>query len=415
MHMDQTLSAHDKAVLRALAGEVAELAQRPIEKEKRQLWIDHNALKATRPVIFCDPENGWHEIITPSMLQCTGVLAREWEFSLRKEIFWGKSIKDDRVIQPLFDIAHCFTESDWGMHEKKIGGENGGAYHWESPLHDYKDIDLLHFPTITVDYPRTQERLALADDIFNGILTVRLHTAWWWTLGMTWTFINLRGLENLMYDMYDHPDGIHRLMQLLRDGTHAKLDFLEAQHLLCLNNDGTYVGSGGFGWSDELPSKAFKPDSIKTIDLWGFAESQETSVVSPEMFAEFIFPYQYSVLERFGLNCYGCCEAVNNRWDTIKKIPRLRRISVSPWADVADMAEKLGDRYILSRKPMPSYLALPKIDEDFIRQGLREDIQSAKKEHCRLEIIMKDTNTIGKNPNNIIRWTKIAMEEALAI
>ena len=33
---------------------------------------------------------------------------------------------------------------------------------------------------------------------------------------------------------------------------------LENNKLLCLNNDGTYVGSGGIGYIDELPGPVFK-------------------------------------------------------------------------------------------------------------------------------------------------------------
>ena len=88
-------------------------------------------------------------------------------------------------------------------------------------------------------------------------LTVRLKTCWWWTLGMTWTLVNLRGLEQIMFDMVDNPDGLHRLMAFLRDGHLAKLDYLERNGLLSLNNDGTYVGSGGFGWTHELPAAGF--------------------------------------------------------------------------------------------------------------------------------------------------------------
>jgi hypothetical protein len=46
-------------------------------------------------------------------------------------------------------------------------------------------------------------------------------------------------------------------MGFLRDGHLAKLDFLERNRLLSLNNDGTYVGSGGFGWTRELPAADF--------------------------------------------------------------------------------------------------------------------------------------------------------------
>jgi hypothetical protein len=96
--------------------------------------------------------------------------------------------------------------------------------------------------------------------------------------------------------------------------------------------------------------------------MWGFAESQETVNVSPEMFEEFVFQYQLPILSRFGLNCYGCCEPLNKRWYIIKRIPGLRRVSVSPWAQFDDIAEKLGKNYVLSYKPNPAYLAVKSLD-----------------------------------------------------
>ncbi|MBE3123457.1 MAG: hypothetical protein IMZ65_01490, partial [Planctomycetes bacterium] len=71
---DTTVSRADREVLRRLAGRVAELAARPIEEEKRANWYRHNALLPGRPLVFCDPENGWNEIITPDQMQCTGQL-----------------------------------------------------------------------------------------------------------------------------------------------------------------------------------------------------------------------------------------------------------------------------------------------------------------------------------------------------
>jgi hypothetical protein len=91
------------------------------------------------------------------------------------------------------------------------------------------------------------------------------------------------------------------------------------------------------------------------------------------MFAEFVLPYQTPLLERFGLNCYGCCEPLDKRWQYVAALPRLRRISVSPWSDRAKMAEALGDRYVYSMKPNPAALALDTFDEEAIRAGLRRD------------------------------------------
>lgn len=198
-------------------------------------------------------------------------------------------------------------------------------------------------------------------------------------------------------------------MAFLRDGTLAKLDFLEKNHLLPSNHQGDYVGSGGFGWTHELPQKDFN-GQIRTIDMWGFCESQETSVVHPDMFDEFVFKYQLLILERFGLNCYGCCEPLHKRWHIVKQAPRLRRVSVSPWCNIAEIADLTKDKYILSIKPHPAKLAVKEFDEASIRGEIREKLSQAK--GCRVEIIMKDNNTIANNPQHVIDWVRIAKEEA---
>ena len=403
----------DQETLRHLAGQVAQLAVRPIENEKRDLWFRHNALEATRPLIFCSPENSWNEIIIETQIQCRGELAREWEKTLRKEIFWGESMGDDRVIEPYFEIPYIYVESDWGMHETKIGGQSGGSYTWDSPLKSYDNLNKLRFPSISVDYEATNSLLSLAKKVLGDLLTVRLKWRRLGSLGMTWTLVNLRGLQQIMFDAYDYPEELHQLMGILRDGTLAKLDFLEKNALLSLNNNGTYVGSGGFGYTRELPQKDFDGKTVRTRDMWGSSESQETTTFSPDMFAEFFFPYQLPILERFGLNCYGCCEPLDKRWDIIRKTPRLRRVSVSPWANRAVMADKLGEQYIYSMKPNPVDLAVPSLDEERIRTRLRRDLQITR--NCHVEIIMKDNHTIGNNPQNVIRWCQIAREEAEAI
>jgi hypothetical protein len=404
-----SISKDDRVILHRLATTVAEIAARPVEDDKRKLWYQHNALEPTRPVIFCDPENGWNEIITLDQLECKGNLARGWEMTLRKEIYWGQEMCDDRVIEPYFNVSHVYAETDWGMHEIRIGGENGNSYTWEAPLKDYKQMEDLHYPVITVDPQATQDLLGLAKETLGDVLTVRLKTAWWWTLGMTWTLANLRGLSQMMYDMVDRPDDIQHLLIFLKEGHLARLNFLQENGLLSLNNDGTYVGSGGFGWTHELPQPDFK-DQVRTQDMWGFAESQETIGVSPRMFYEFIFPHQLEILSRFGLNCYGCCEPVDARWKYLEKIPRLRRVSVSPWANIPRMAEYLTDRYIYSLKPNPADLAMPVFDEERIRLSLRNTMQTTR--NCRLEVIMKDNNTIRNDPSRVTRWVKIAKEEA---
>jgi len=403
-----SVSKKDKEILRRLAIKVAEIASGPSEDEKRRLWTSHNMLKTKKPVIFCDPENGWNEIITEDLIECSSDLTRRWEVVLRKEVYWAENIKDDKVIEPFFDIGYTYSEDEWGLASKVSGGEGGGSYVWDAPVKNISDVEKVHYPIIEVDHKSTMETIAAAEETIGDILQVRLIGRWWWTLGLTIDLAFLRGLENLMMDMIDDPGLIHSLMAILRDGTLKKLDYLEKNNLLALNND-TYVGSGGFGYTEELPAVGFDRNNVRTMDMWGFGDSQETGSISPEMFKEFVFPYQMPLLKRFGLNCYGCCEPLDKRWETIKEIPNLRRVSISPWSDLGIMAENLGDRYIFSLKPNPADLAVPVMDRDIVRKKIRNALKQTK--GCVLEILMKDNHTLGNNPGNLINWVRILREE----
>ena len=408
-HSELFIVKKDREILKKLGGTVLEISLRKTEKEKKDLWSAHNSLKNIRPLILTDVENGWNEIITEKDLECSGSLARRWEVVLKKEIFWGNSIKDDRPAESIFELGYSFKESNMGVIEHYHGGKKGGSYTWTSPIKNIDDLKNLHFSNIKIDYKTTLNAFALASDIFKDILSVRIRNQWWWSWGLTYDAVKLVGLQNLLMYFYDNPKLIHKVMEFLRDNGLNKLDYLEKNYLLSLNNNSAYVGSGGIGYSEELPKDEIFESGVKTTDMWGFCESQETGQVSPQMFEEFIFQYQLPFLKRFGLNCYGCCEPLDKRWHIIKKAPNLRRVSVSAWADPSKMAEFLSNKYIYSYKPNPADLAVNEIDNDLIRKKIRNILEITR--GCVLEIIMKDNHTLGKNPNNIINWTKIAREE----
>lgn len=394
----------DIEILRRLGGRKAELAEQPVQREKRALWTAHNDLEETRPIIFCDPENGWNEIITE--YACETPLARCYEKFLRKEIFWGERMGDDRVIEPYLNVPYVYEETAFGLPIEMVGKEGNGSYTWIPPLTDWDKLPALKEPVITVDNERSDRLLELVSKTFDGILTVRRHTDWWWSLGMTREVILLRGMQQYFYDLVDYPDEVHRLMSFLRDSQLKKIDFLEKNGLLAANANDTYVGSGGFGYTKQLdPGEDGK---ITPKNMWGFLESQETLSVSPDMFETFIYPYQKPILERFGLTCYGCCEPMDKRWHIVKRTSNLRRVSVSAWADKEKMAEYLGGQYIYSYKPRAVPLAEYNMDVDYVKKELTQVLEAAK--GCRLEIIMKDNHTLGKNPENVVRWCAIARE-----
>ena len=407
------MSAQEKSVLRRLAERVAQIAASPEMEATRRLWKEHNMLRHTRPVIFCDPENGWNEIITEAQLECTGKLARRWEMDLRKEIFWGEEMGDDKPVEPFFDVPYTTAPDDWGLAVIEQRTAELGSFIWDSPVKDYKtDLPRIHSPAVVIDWETTNGCLELAEDAFGDLLDVRLKGTWWWSLGLTLTAASLRGLETMFYDFYDHPDELKELLSLVSRGLMDKLDYLEANGLLSLNNDGTYVGSGGYGFTAELPQPDFA-GRVRCQDMWGFADSQETVNVNAKMYEEFIFQHEKPLLDRFGLNCYGCCEPLHTRWHIVKNHHNLRRVSCSPWADVEEMAANLQDDYIYSLKAHPTVVATPAIDHDGIRHDLRETLEKTR--GCVVEVIMKDNHTISNRPENLIEWCRIAKEEAYRI
>ena len=413
--LEIALSEKDKNIIRDLAKRVAEIAARPEQEEKVNLWLKHNALEETRPLIFCDPENAWYEIFPSDQLECESDIARIWEFQLLKEIYWAEKIKDDRVAEPTFYVYYVFNESDRGIDATLFGGEKGGSFGWDSPLNDYRDLDKMRFRKINVDFVKTDRLYSLACEVFRDVLEVKLAGAWWFSLGMTSDLLLLRGFERMLLDFYENPDGVHRLMAFLRDENLAKLVYLEENGLLSLNNRGDFIGTGGYGWSYELPSAGFDGKKVRTMDMWGYSQSQETIGVSPDIFEEFVFTYELPILEHFGLNIYGCCEPLDNRWHIIKRIPRLRKVTVSPWSDVNIMAENLGKDYIFCRKVNPSFVSTPEIDEQSVREELRETFKATHKNNCRVQVLERDVMTLSWNPNNAIRWTQIAREESAKI
>jgi hypothetical protein len=404
------VSTKDRQILRSLAGRVREIAELPEQRARRQRWHRHNALQPERPLVLCFPEGAWSELLPEAVLQCENSRLREWERALRSKVYWWEHICDDNTLEPWFNIGWSVRTGNFGVDVHHTQAEHRGSYIWEPPVKDLeRDLDNLEYREPSVDRATTNRDMDMASDIFGDLLPPRIRGSFWWTMGITWEAAKLVGLENLMLYMYDEPEALHRLMAWLRDEHLHFIEWFEQEDLLSLMNEDDYTGSGGLGYTRELPQPDWVPgEPVRLQDIWGFAESQETVGVSPHMFGEFIFPYQLPLLDKFGLNCYGCCEPVNARIDYILQIPRLRRVSVSPWADQEIMAENLGQDYIFSRKPNPAQICVS-FDEDKIRDDLAYTLQVAGE--GALEIIMKDTHTVQHEPWRITRWVEIALEE----
>jgi hypothetical protein len=408
-----TINQADVRVLRDLYQRVAEIAHDPIMAERRRLWTEHNSLRGERSMILAETSGLRDELIPLSTLMCREAWARGLERGLRDLIFRYEHVGDDFVVEPRIRYAWQVETGDFGVQTELVRGDNDGklgSYVWDPPVKDLdQDLDKLHFRSLSVDRDKTTAWAAHLEDLFGDILPVVNKASYWWTTGLTWTAISLIGLQQLMMAMYDNPQGLHRLMAFLRDDLLHYLDWFEEQGLLPCNNEDDYVGSGSLGYSSELPQpdwQAGRP--FRIVDMWGLSESQETVGVSPEMFKEFVFPYQEPIIGRFGLSYYGCCEPVHGRIKTIKRLPNLRKVSVSPWCDQEIMADELGRDYVFCRKPKPTLISTQEWNEDLIRDDLRTTLRIAG--GCPLELVIKDVHTLCGQAWRLGRWVEIARE-----
>jgi hypothetical protein len=411
-----TLPQRDIDLLRRLAERKAEIAQDPVNLERSELWYKLDAGTDGRPMILAEA-GGVRDQVPPlpdSILECEDSWARQIEKALRFEIYQFDVLRDDHVVEPYINTNWKVQVSDYGVQVVQHTSDNEGtmgARRWDPPIRDLdKDFDKLRPRTYSVDREATYSEKERMEKVFGSILRVRLRGAFWWTMGMTWTAIDLIGLENLMLCMFDNPEGLHRLMTFLRDDHLAYAEWLEQEELLSPNNENDYIGSGSMGYTRDLPGADWNNgDPVRLKDQWVLLESQETVGVGPDQFEAFIFPYQLTLAQKFGKGYYGCCEPVHSRWHILKRIPNLARVSVSPWTDEECMAEALGRDYVYSRKPNPTLISTGRFDEDAIRADLRETLTVAK--DCRVEIIMKDVHTLNNDPTRLPRWVEIAREE----
>jgi len=404
----------ERDILRDLANRVAEITEDPVMDRRRKMWVEHNSLRSTYPLMLIFPEGSWAELLPDSEFRCSGQKAREMEHTLRRRIYEYEHFQDDMVVEKEWIVDKCIHNTGWGLEARRIPSpESRGAWHFDPVIEEPSDLKILRFPEISYDPETTRRDLEESQELFGDILTVKCEGVKHLSYHLMNHYTALRGLEEVMIDMHTEPGMLHDAMAFLEEGHHRILRQYIDQNLLSFNNDNTYQNSGGNGYTDELPKPGADPGRVRPCDMWAGAEAQEMAQVSPAFHAEFILQYEKRLLEPFGLTGYGCCDDLTRKLDDVFTIPHIRRISISPWSDVAVCAEKLKGNYIFSWKPNPAQL-VGGFNTDLIRSYLRNTLQAARANRCVLEIILKDTHTCEGRPERFDEWTRICREEIMS-
>lgn len=403
----------DVKVLRTLAWDYFGIATSVRNAESLKLHRAVNDLKQIRPVVLVN-ELPWSELNIDDelTLRCNDSYLREIERFMRMSIYRSKYMPGDMVVPRFIPVHKIVRSSGIGISvEEDIlptdKNNNIVAHRYKDILQNEEDLEKLQHPVLTYDREETMRRYGLVGEILGDILPVKVTGSAYLGAGPWDSITQFRGPTNMLTDLADRPDFMHRTVQKLTDITLCEWDQMEALDLL--DDDPWDLHCTALCVSD-LPGNDFDGEKLTRKNVWGRGAAQIFGAVSKAMHEEFEIEYAKQTIGQCGLVYYGCCEPLDNKIDIVEKIPHLRKISITPWADVDVAAEAINTRYVLASKPNPAAVAAPTLDEDGLRKELGKILDACKRNNCSCDIVLKDVSTCCRRPQNLFRWEQIAME-----
>lgn len=395
------MTFQEKHIVRELCRQYMEIAFSEENSNKEKRWLAHNTLADRKPVVLVESNLFADPLLPP--LQCTSPLAREIEHYFNLHLWDQKHVADDKALPRYYELPMQIGWDAFGLDTSREYGMNDSGqtigYRQKHPIVDIpEDLPKIRPPSYSYSRQYDQQIKADIENVIGDLLPVVLkNTLPVWGCCPSSKVDSLMGMENMMISMMEQPEAMHQLYRLATDRIVECLRWMESGHLLTANNRCDYAGSGSYGFADELPVAGFD-GKIRTMDLWGNLNSQETLSISPGMYGDMVFPYYKEIAEAFGLLYYGCCEPVHDIWTPyLSTLKNLRKVSISPWCNEPFMGEVLkNSKVIYCRKPSPNYLGIvPEFDRDAFGKHIKETLDAAK--GCYLEFSVRDVYTLGGN------------------
>ena len=403
----------DRDILRELVSQYAEFAYSAKNAEKLRLHRAVNDLSMIRPIVLID-EIPRHEMELEQelTLQCSDPDFRALEEELRHTLYQLRHMPADLAVPTSINVMKVIHNSGIGIEvsEETLGAEgeiNSHRYH--NMLED-QDLSLLHNPVITYDEEESLRKWDKIGRAVGDIMPVRLTgEATGYGLGCkTWdTISTLMGVDNLLYGLIDEPDFMHALVEKLTDIFCSTIEQYASLNLI--DTDALYCHSASAATSG-MPKEAADYEHVNLKKVWGRGIAQIFSTVSPEMHDEFDIQYMKRALAPFGYVYYGCCEPLDQKIDILRQIPNLRKISITPWADIRNAARQIRKDYVISSKPNPAQLSLGVLNRPAVTSELSNILDACRENGCSVELVLKDISTVGGNPQCLFEWEKLAME-----
>jgi len=96
----------------------------------------------------------------------------------------------------------------------------------------------------------------------------------------------------------------------------------------------------------------------------------------------------------------------------VSKIPNLRKIGVTPWADTDVAIEAISGRYVVSAKANPGLVAERNMDMAAISGEIEKYVDACHRYGCTCDLVLKDITTVSGRTQNLVEWEQTAMRIA---
>ena len=399
------MTQNDKNRIRELAKIYMEMAQSEKQQDMNRRMKATNDLKIVRPPVIID-EIPWYQMDIGDELKCIceDTTARNIEASFLTSIYRWKHFKADTYFEPFFRVTKHYDSTGIGLEvqedvRRTDDTNNIISHSFTDILEDEDSVELIKIPTFTRRKDKDEQAMDFYTDLFGDSMPVKLCGRGCIGFAAWDQIARYRGMENILYDLYDRPEHLHAIRKKFLDIFTAEIDFVERE----------------LGVDPTFPSLHCTPAYVSGLaesglkGTWYRTMAQGFSDISPEMHYEFDIKYSIEVAKRFAYTYYGCCEPLDKKMDVITKIENLRKIGVSPWANEEVMGERIGGKYVYSRKPNPANVAIV-TDREVIRKETEKTVKTALKYGCPLDITLKDISTVSHRPENLIVWSETVSE-----
>ena len=178
-------------------------------------------------------------------------------------------------------------------------------------INTIKDLDSFKYPDFYKSglMPRIhrsyKKMTALVGDDWNVVFPQ-------WGRGSFGVACDLRGMSNLLVDMFENPRFVHKLMR-----------FVTNAHIM---------------WSEERT----KFLGTKIVPSVIFNDEVNCPTLSPELYREFVLPYDQKICNFYGGIHWHSCGNVTPLLHLLKEIGKIYSFHVSAWTDISSAVKVFG-------------------------------------------------------------------------